>query len=61
MADGGPQEKSSNAVTLFVQSLHDISHNKIEDTKEAHLEMCVIAFDRHADKAIRWIQCSPQV
>ena len=43
-------------VMMFVQSLHGISHNKIEDTKEEHLEMCVAAFDRLADKALRWIQ-----
>ncbi len=42
-------------VMMFVQSLHGISHNKIEDTKEAHLEACVMAFDRLADKAIAWI------
>ena len=42
-------------VMLFVQSLHGISHNKIEDTKEEHLEQCVAAFDRLADKAMRWI------
>jgi hydantoinase/carbamoylase family amidase len=42
-------------VMMFVQSLHGISHNKIEDTKEEHLEMCVIAFDKLADKAIQWI------
>ena len=42
-------------VMMFVQSLHGISHNKIEDTKEEHLEMCVTAFDKLADKAIRWI------
>ena len=42
-------------VMMFVQSLHGISHNKIEDTKEEHLEMAVIAFDKLADKAIRWI------
>ena len=47
-------------VMMFVQSLHGISHNKIEDTKEAHLELCVVAFDKLADKAIRWIQSSPQ-
>ena len=47
-------------VMMFVQSLHGISHNKIEDTKEAHLEMCVTAFDKLADKAIDWIQSSPQ-
>ena len=42
-------------VMMFVQSLHGISHNKIEDTKKEHLEMCVTAFDKLADKAIRWI------
>jgi hydantoinase/carbamoylase family amidase len=45
-------------VMMFVQSLHGISHNKIEDTKEEHLEMCVTAFDKLADKAIHWIQNS---
>ena len=42
-------------VMMFVQSLHGISHNKIEDTKEEHLELAVTAFDKLADKAIRWI------
>ena len=42
-------------VMMFVQSLHGISHNKIEDTKEEHLEQCVIAFDRLAEKTIEWI------
>ncbi len=40
-------------VMMFVQSLHGISHNKIEDTKEEHLELCVRAFDRLAEKTIR--------
>jgi hydantoinase/carbamoylase family amidase len=43
-------------VMMFVQSLHGISHNKIEDTKEEHLEMAVAAFDRLADKAVRWLE-----
>ncbi|HXT10700.1 MAG TPA: hydantoinase/carbamoylase family amidase [Candidatus Angelobacter sp.] len=43
-------------VMMFVQSLHGISHNKIEDTKEEHLELCVTAFDTLAEKAIQWIQ-----
>jgi N-carbamoyl-L-amino-acid hydrolase len=47
-------------VMMFVQSLHGISHNKIEDTRETHLEMCVTAFDKLADKAMAWIQSSPQ-
>jgi N-carbamoyl-L-amino-acid hydrolase len=42
-------------VMMFVQSLHGISHNKIEDTKEEHLEMCVAAFDRLAEKTMQWI------
>ncbi len=43
------------AVMMFVQSLRGISHNKIEDTKEEHLELCVRAFDRLADKTMAWI------
>ncbi|MDP2138846.1 MAG: M20/M25/M40 family metallo-hydrolase, partial [Candidatus Didemnitutus sp.] len=42
-------------VMMFVQSLHGISHNKIEDTKEEHLAQCVVAFDRLAEKTIAWI------
>src|SRR5262250_2827896 len=42
-------------VMLFVQSLHGISHNKIEDTKEEHLEMSVAALDRLATKTAEWI------
>lgn len=42
-------------VMMFVQSLHGISHNKIEDTREEHLELCVAAFDRLATKAMTWI------
>ncbi|MEY2486548.1 MAG: beta-ureidopropionase / N-carbamoyl-L-amino-acid hydrolase [Verrucomicrobiota bacterium] len=42
-------------VMMFVQSLHGISHNKIEDTKEEYLELCVQAFDKLADKAMHWI------
>jgi len=42
-------------VMMFVQSLHGISHNKIEDTKEEHLELCVRAFDKLAEKAIGWV------
>jgi len=43
-------------IMMFVQSLHGISHNKIENTKEEHLELAVTAFDKLADKAIRWIE-----
>ncbi len=42
-------------VMMFVQSLHGISHNKIEDTKEEHLELCVRAFDQLATKAMAWV------
>ena len=42
-------------VMMFVQSLHGISHNKIEDTKEEHLELCVTAFDKLAEKAMKWM------
>ncbi len=39
-------------VMLFVQSLRGLSHTKLEDTKEGHLELSVQALDRLADKAI---------
>ena len=42
-------------VMMFVQSLHGISHNKIEDTKEEHLAAAIRAFDRLATKTIAWI------
>ncbi|MEP7014933.1 MAG: hydantoinase/carbamoylase family amidase [Verrucomicrobiota bacterium] len=42
-------------VMMFVQSLHGISHNKIEDTREEHLELAVKALDKLAEKAIQWI------
>jgi hydantoinase/carbamoylase family amidase len=42
-------------VMMFVQSLNGISHNKIEDTKEEHLEMSVVALDRLASKTMQWI------
>lgn len=42
-------------VMLFVQSLHGISHNKIEDTEEAHLEQSVVALHALAEKTMRWI------
>ena len=43
-------------VMLFVQSLLGISHNKIEDTKEDHLEMSVRALDRLAEMTMQWIE-----
>ena len=39
-------------VMLFVQSLRGLSHTKLEDTKEEHLELSVQAFDRLAEKTI---------
>ena len=42
-------------VMMFVQSLHGISHNKIEDTKEEHLALAITAFDRLADKTMHWL------
>ena len=42
-------------VMLFVQSLRGLSHTKLEDTKEEHLELAVKAFDRLASKAMDWI------
>lgn len=43
------------AVMMFVQSLRGISHNKIEDTQEDHLEMAIAALDRLASKTVQWI------
>jgi hydantoinase/carbamoylase family amidase len=43
-------------VMMFVQSLHGISHNKIEDTKEEHIEMSVTALDKLAEKVMGWIR-----
>jgi N-carbamoyl-L-amino-acid hydrolase len=40
---------------MFVQSLNGISHNKIEDTREEHLELAITAFDRLASKTMDWI------
>jgi N-carbamoyl-L-amino-acid hydrolase len=40
---------------MFVQSLGGISHNKVEDTKEEHLELAVAAFDRLASKTIEFV------
>jgi N-carbamoyl-L-amino-acid hydrolase len=41
---------------MFVQSLKGISHNRIEDTREEHLEQAITAFDRLAQKTMDWIQ-----
>jgi len=42
-------------VMMFVQSLRGISHNKIEDSKEEHLEMAVQAYGKLAEKTAAWI------
>ena len=42
-------------VMMFLQSLHGISHNKIEDSKEEHIAMSVVALDKLAEKAMAWI------
>jgi N-carbamoyl-L-amino-acid hydrolase len=42
-------------IMMFVQSLHGISHNKIEDTREDHLKQSLRAFDRLASKIMDWI------
>jgi N-carbamoyl-L-amino-acid hydrolase len=43
-------------VMMFVQSLNGISHNKIEDTREEHLETAIVALDRLASKVISLIE-----
>jgi hydantoinase/carbamoylase family amidase len=42
-------------VMVFVQSLRGLSHTKLEDTKEEHLELSVQALDRLATKTIDWL------
>jgi len=42
-------------VMVFVQSLRGLSHTKLEDTKEEHLELAVQALDRLADRALQWV------
>ena len=37
---------------LFVQSLRGLSHTKLEDTRDEHLELAVAALDRLADSTI---------
>jgi N-carbamoyl-L-amino-acid hydrolase len=39
-------------VMLFVQSLRGLSHTKLEDTREEHLELSVQALDRLASKTL---------
>jgi N-carbamoyl-L-amino-acid hydrolase len=42
-------------VMMFVQSLRGISHNRIEDTRDEHLELVVQALDKLASKTTEWI------
>ncbi|MSR45294.1 MAG: M20/M25/M40 family metallo-hydrolase, partial [Phycisphaerales bacterium] len=42
-------------VMIFVQSLLGISHNKLEDTLESHIELSATALDRLAQKTMVWI------
>jgi hydantoinase/carbamoylase family amidase len=42
-------------VMLFVQSLRGLSHTKLEDTREEHLELAVAALDGLASKTIAWV------
>ncbi len=42
-------------VMLFVQSLRGLSHTKLEDTKEEHLELAVQALDRLAEKVLSFV------
>ena len=42
-------------VMLFVQSLRGLSHTKLEDTKEEHIELSVQALDRLADRAVQLV------
>ena len=42
-------------VMLFVQSLRGLSHTKLEDTKEEHLELAVLALDALAAKTVAWV------
>jgi N-carbamoyl-L-amino-acid hydrolase len=42
-------------VMLFCQSLRGLSHTKLEDTEEEHLELAVQALDRLTTKTIAWL------
>ena len=45
-------------VMMFVQSLRGLSHTRLEDTREEHLELAVAALDRLASKTIGWVAAS---
>ncbi len=42
-------------VMLFVQSLRGLSHTKLEDTKEEHLELSVAALDGLTSRTVDWV------
>ncbi|GAB4422645.1 MAG: Zn-dependent hydrolase [Anaerolineae bacterium] len=42
-------------IMLFAQSLRGLSHTKVEDTQEEHLELSVQALDRLASKTMAWL------
>jgi beta-ureidopropionase / N-carbamoyl-L-amino-acid hydrolase len=42
-------------VMLFVQSLRGLSHTKLEDTREEHLELAVAALDGLATRTVDWV------
>ena len=42
-------------VMIFCQSLRGLSHTKLEDTKEEHLELAIQALDRLTSKTIAWL------
>jgi len=42
-------------VMMFVQSLRGLSHTKLEDTREEHLEQAVAALDRLTAKTVTWV------
>jgi N-carbamoyl-L-amino-acid hydrolase len=42
-------------VMMFVQSLRGLSHTKLEDTKEEHLELAVAALDQLASRTVEWV------
>ena len=42
-------------VMLFVQSLRGLSHTKLEDTREEHLELAVSALDGLASRTVAWV------
>jgi N-carbamoyl-L-amino-acid hydrolase len=42
-------------VMMFVQSLRGLSHTKLEDTRDEHLELSVQALDRLASRTLDWV------